>query len=350
MWGHRVVAALLASVVVGAGITAAQAAVDPKLTIANVTADRSAVAVSGLNTVPVQLTVTAKYNSTDPADAHLVLLVYLKRISGPGPNSLMLSTDLPLSTGTVQDGVWKGPVFVPSTAGGTFKVYAVGTGPFLALQAGGTPPDPTPFDGPTITVTGTNVPKVTAKVTPPIVPFGSGFTITWAITNTATAKPYGTRIKVLLGLDNQCAEEAGGIITLSTTGGLVVHQYPASSADPLNCLRIKSTPLDIIGLGLGVARPGVVSATPSRTSAPVGTIVPVNGNVLGPAGFCPVVLQRLYGATQWRGVSSAKTRQSGRYTVSAQPAYKGLIPYRVYFPKCYRYQAGVSRVFYIRGL
>jgi hypothetical protein len=93
-----------------------------------------------------------------------------------------------------------------------------------------------------------------------------------------------------------------------------------------------------------------VSAAPSKSSATVGTIVPVNGNVLGPAGFCPVVLQRLYGASQWRGVSTAKTRQSGRFTVSAQPAYKGLIPYRVYFPKCYRYLAGVSKVFYIRGL
>jgi hypothetical protein len=199
-------------------------------------------------------------------------------------------------------------------------------------------------------VTGVHLPKVTAKVTPPIVPFGPGFTITWAIIDSATGKPYGSRIKALLGLDNQCAEDAGGIDVLSTTGGLIVHKYPDSWAEPLNCLRIRSTPGDITGLGLFVFRPGVVSAAPSKASAKVGTIVPVNGTVAGPAGFCPVVLQRLYGATQWRGVSTAKTRQSGRFTVSAQPAYKGLIPYRVSFPKCYRYGAGLSRVFYIRGL
>ncbi|MFI5691585.1 hypothetical protein ACIA58_07080 [Kribbella sp. NPDC051586] len=351
MWGRRVVATLLASVVVGAGVTGAQAAVDPLLTVSGVTADRSAVAVSGLNTVAVQLQIIGKYNSTDPLNAKIPLVVFLKRISGSGPQKDLISTDLALKPGTtVQNGVWAGPVLVPSTANGTYKVYGVITGPFIAWQFGGTPPDPTPVDGPTITVTGLHQPKITAKVTPPIVPFGPGFTITWAIIDSATGKAYGTRIKALLGLDNQCAEDAGGIDALSTTAGLITHNYPDSAADPLNCLRIRSTPGDIAGLGLFVVRPGVVSATPAKAAAPVGTIVGVNGNVLGPAGFCPVVLQRLYGATQWRGVSTAKTRQSGRFTVSAQPAYKGLIPYRVYLPTCGRFLSGISRVFYIRGL
>jgi hypothetical protein len=345
-----VIAALLASIVMGAGITAAEAAVDPKLTVTSVTADRTTIAVSGLNTVPVRLTVAAKYDTTEPGDNDLVLLVYLKRISGTGPMQQLLSTDLPRTSGTVQNGVWSGPIHIPSTANGTYKVWGVSYGPYSTWQFGGMLPDPTPVDGPTLTITGTHQPRITAKVTPPVVPFGSGFRITWAITDKTTGKPYGTRVRAMLGLDNQCAEEAGGINVLTTTAGLIVHDYPASWADPLNCLRIKSNPLDIAGLGLAVIRPGVVSAAPSRAGATVGTIVPVNGNVLGPAGFCPVVLQRLYGASQWRGVSTATTRQSGRFTVSAQPAYRGLIPYRVYFPKCGRYLAGLSRVFYIRGL
>ena len=90
-----------------------------------------------------------------------------------------------------------------------------------------------------------------------------------------------------------------------------------------------------------------MSAVPSKASAAVGTVVPVNGRVLGPPVNCPVLLQRLYGASQWRQVSAAKVRLSGRYTVTAQPAYKGLIPYRVYFAACQRhYLTGVSPTFY----
>ena len=85
-------------------------------------------------------------------------------------------------------------------------------------------------------------------------------------------------------------------------------------------------------------------------SAPVGTIVPVNGTVSGAPNYCPVNLQRLYGATAWRTVGTAKVRQSGRYTVNAQPAYKGNIPYRVSFPRCGNFLAGISRTFTIKGL
>lgn len=350
MWGHRVVAALLASAVVGTGITAADAAIDPKLTVTSVTADRTTIAVSGLNTVPVKLTVAAKYNTTNPDDENLVLLVYIKRISGTGPMTELLSTDLPRTSGTVQDGVWSGPVHISSTANGTYKVYGVSYGPYFTWQAGGMLPDPTPVDGPTLTITGTHQPKVTAKVTPAVVPFGPNYTITWAITDRTTGKPYGTRVRAMLGVDNQCAEEAGGINVLTTAAGLITHSYASSDGEWGNCLRIKSTPLDITGLGLIVIRPGVVSAVPSKASAAVGTVVPVNGRVLGPPVNCPVLLQRLYGASQWRQVSTADVRLSGRYTVSAQPAYKGLIPYRAYFPACGRYLTGISPVFYIRGL
>lgn len=350
MWGHRAIAALLASVAVGTGITAAQAAVDPNLTVISVTASRTNIAVSGLNTVPVTMTVTAKYPNANPADEKPVLLVYIKRLSGPGPDNDLISTDLPYKTGDIRTGaVWSGPVYVPSTANGTYKVWGVSNGPFNTWQFGGMLPDPTPFDGPTLTIAGTHQPKITAKVTPAVVPFNASFTITWAITDRTTGKPYGSGIRALLGLDNQCAEDAGGIDVVSNSSGLIVHRYPASWAEPLNCLRIRSNPADIAGLGLLTVRPGVVSAAPSKTSAKVGTIVPVNGAVAGPASFCQVVLQRLYGASQWRGVSTAKNRESGRFTVSAQPAYQGLIPYRVYFPKCRRFLTGMSRVFYIRG-
>lgn len=341
---------LLTASVVGVslvGAPAAQAATDPKLKVTDVTISRTAVAVSGLNTVPVQIRVTGGYDSTDPGDASLTLVAFLERTGGTGPLTLMISTNLPRVSGTTQDGVWAGPVNVPSTANGTFQVTGVRTGPFF--PGGGSMIDPTPFNGPTLAVAGSHLPKFSAKVTPKVVPFGSAFSITWAVTDSQTGKPYGTRLRVLLGSDSECAEGAS-LAFLTSTAGLITKTYPASAADFLLCIQIPGTPVSTAGLGLFVARPGIVSAVPSRTSAPVGTIVPVNGSVAGAPYRCPVHLQRLTGATQWRTVSSGAVRQSGRFTVTAQPAYKGLIPYRVYFPTCGRYQAGLSRTFYIRGL
>lgn len=328
----------------------AQADPDPRLQVTNVTLDRKTVAVSGLNTVAAHLTVTGGYNSAEPGDANIPLTVWFKRTSGSGALTYLFSTDLPRTSGTTQNGVWAGPVNVPSTANGTVQVIGVTTGPFASRQFQPMPADPTPFNGPPLVVTGLHQPKVTAKVTPPAVPFGSGFSVTWAVTDASTGKPYGTRIRVFLGTDNQCVEDAGGFTVLTSTGGLVTHAYPASAADAVNCLQVKNPPGEIIGLGIGVARPGIVSAAPSATSAKVGAIVPVNGSVQGAPNPCKVVLQRLYGATQWRGVSVGVVRASGRFTVNAQPAYKGLIPYRVYFPACFNFQAGLSRTFSIRGV
>jgi hypothetical protein len=345
-------AALLTAPVVGlllGAVPSAQAAPDPNLTITNVTLSRTSVAVSGLNLVPITATVTGGYQSSEPGDVDLTMYVQLDRTGGTAPLRYLFSTDLKRIKGTTQDGIWQGPLNVPSTANGTFKVTGVYAIPFGYVPPG--PLDPTPYDGQTVTVTGYHLPKITASVIPKVVPFNSPYQIRWAVTDSATGKPYGTRIQVLLGVDNECAEYVGGFITKTDTNGIVTRSYQAAWGEAVNCLRLPGKPASINGLGLFVARPGVVSATPSKTSAPVGSIVPVNGNVLGAPFRCPVVLQRLYGATQWRGVSSGTVRASGRFTVNAQPAYKGLIPYRVYFAPCYnRYQAGVSKVFYIRGI
>jgi hypothetical protein len=344
-------AALLTAPVVGlllGSVPSAQAAPDPNLTITNVTLSRTTVAVSGLNLVPITATVTGGYKSTEPGDVDMTLFVVLERTGGTGPLRNMYSTDLKRISGTTLNGVWQGPLNVPSTANGTFKVTGVFAYPFGFVPAG--PLDPTPFDGPAVTVTGTNLPKITASVIPKVVPFNTPYSIKWAITNTATGKPYGSRIPVLFGVDNECAEYVGGITARTGTDGTVIKSYTAAQGYALNCLRLEGKPFAISVLGLVVARPGIVSAAPSKTSAPVGTIVPVNGSVAGPPVGCKVLLQRLYGASQWRGVSTASVRQSGRFTVNAQPAYKGLIPYRVYFPSCFHYQVGISKVFYIRGL
>ncbi|MGW6200194.1 hypothetical protein ACWF0M_28905 [Kribbella sp. NPDC055110] len=337
----RVLGALLAAPLVLAVFpVGAQAAPDPDLKIDSITLNKTSVAVSGLNTAPVTVTVTGTYG----ADAKTPVNVILERTGGSGQERTLFSTNLP----RLANGTWSGPLQVPSTANGTFKVTGVLTGPFF--PGSGSMTDPTPYAGPSLAVTGTHQPKITASVSPKVVPFGSGFSIKWAVTDAQTGKPYGSKVRVVLGTDNICAEYSGpGYTHLTGTNGVVTKAYTANDAEWVNCLLLPGNPASVGGQGLVVARPGVVSASPSKTSAPVGTIVPVNGSVMGAPSACKVQLQRLYGASQWRTVGTGAIRSSGRFTLNAQPAYKGLIPYRVYFPKCYNFQAGVSRAFSIRG-
>ncbi|MBB5981870.1 hypothetical protein [Kribbella solani] len=326
---------------------AAQAAPDPNLTITQVTLDRTSVAVSGLNTYPINVTVKGGYRSSEPGDQGLVLNVVLDRTGGTGSRNDIVSADLKRTEGTLANGTWTGRLNVASTANGTFKVVGVMTGPYGAPNPG-TPVDPTPYSGQTITVKGTNLPRISASVNPRVVPFGKPYTITWAVTNTATGKPYGSRIPIGLGVDVPCAE-GGSPMYRTGTNGVITKAYTANDAGALNCAHIMADPYYIVGQWLFPARPTAVAAAPTKTSAPVGTVVPVNGSVAYMTGACPVQLQRLYGRTAWRTVSNGKVRQSGRFTVNAQPSYKGVITYRVYVPACQPFVAGVSKSFSIRG-
>ncbi|WP_405063211.1 hypothetical protein OG474_16680 [Kribbella sp. NBC_01505] len=347
---RRVVAALLTASLVGValGVPAAQAAPDPDLTVTAARIIRTTpVAVTGLNTVPVTVEVDAKYAWAD-ANPGMTLWAILHRTAGTGQLQDLYTMPLTRYEGTTQNGKWRGVVNVPSTANGKFQLTDVMVGSFWPGSGDMTDPTPVP-NGPVLTVNGTNLPKLTAQVLPDPVPFGKGYSIRWTVINGSTGKPYGTKLKVWLPIDNGCVEQFGGPTYLTDTKGSVTKAYPAAAADALNCLQIPAQPSPSAFLSLFVRRPGIVSATPSKTSAPVGSIVPVEGKVGGAPQGCAVNLQRLYGKTAWRTVSTAKVRQSGRFTLSAQPAYKGNIYYRVSFPACYGYLAGLSKMFVISG-
>jgi hypothetical protein len=320
---------------------------DPLLTVTDVTLGRTTVTVSGLNRVAVGITVKAGYDSDDPGNQDLTLAVFLKRSGGTGAVSLMIAGRLTRSAGTLKNGTWTGVVEVPSTANGAFKVYGLIAG--WRLDDIGNMTTETLFDGPSITVNGVHQPKLAVQVIPRVVPFGSPYKVKAVIYDSATGKPYGSRIPLQVAVDNLCVEY-GPILKLTDKAGVLVTSLSAGAANWLNCVRVRGEYFDTLGLGFVPLRPGIVGATPSKTSARVGTIVPVNGTVAGAPSPCPVALQRLYGATRWRGVSLDKTRQSGRFTVRAQPPYKGNVFYRVYMPTCYQYQAGVSKAFVIRGI
>ncbi|GAB3941133.1 hypothetical protein GCM10029976_059940 [Kribbella albertanoniae] len=345
----RVVAALLVMPLVALALaaTTATAAPDPDLTVTAARILRTTpVAVSSLNLVPVTVEVDAKYTRPD-ANPDTTLFAILERSAGSGQLNHFYTTPLKRYEGTTQDGKWRGIVNVPSSANGKFELTGVMHGRFwwdddFELT-------PVPGTRPVLTVVGSNLPKITARVIPDPVPFGQGYAIRWSVINSQTAKPYGTRLKVALQNDTGCVESFGGSNALTDTNGNVTKTYPASIA--MNCLLLPGDPSTSGGLSIHINRPGIVSATPSKTSAPVGSIVPVNGVVMGAPDGCPVHLQRLYGATAWRNVGTANVRQlSGKFVLSAQPAYKGYIPYRVSFPACKHFRAGLSKTFTIRGI
>ncbi len=344
---RRFLAGLLAAPLVAAvlGSTSAQAAPDDKLSISDVTLSKAAVSVSGLATTTIDVTVKAGYNSDHPDDVDTTLYVYLVRTGGTGHLDHVASTELKRAAGTLKNGTWTGPLNIVSTANGTWKVASVGAGPY-GMEIG---IDPTPFDGPALHVTGTHAPRISYTVTPKTVPVGKPYSIKWTVSDSTTGKPFGSRITAWVGVDSPCAEGGGQKIQTDAAGNYT-KSYQASDANWLNCFLMYTDPYPS-GLGhASVMRLAGVSATPARTTAKVGTNVAVNGSVTGPPARCTINLQRLYGASQWRTVNSARVRDSGRYTLTATPAYRGKIPYRVLLPACYRFVTASSKPFTITGV
>jgi hypothetical protein len=342
----RVLAALLAAPLIALTLgtaTTAQAA-DPHVQVESLVLSRAGVAVSSLNTVPVTITMKAKANQSE----YDTYYVAFERIDGGGLKDSLYSMPLRVTKGSPLEGTWEGVVNVPSTVNGTIKVDRVIAGGYLLGCTSCSEDYPVKVDdGPTLAVTGTHIPKLTTTFTPKVVPYNSPFTIKWTMTDSQTGKPYGSRLKVMLREDNECVEGDFTTTTLTDTAGSITKKYTAG--DYAICYYVPGKPAPIFSAGARPTRPGIVTAIPSRTSAPVGTVVPVNGTAQL-AYNCPVNLQRLYGATAWRTVGTAKVRSSWRFTVNAQPAYKGKIPYRVQLPACNNILAGVSKTFYITGV
>lgn len=317
--------------------TVAQAA-EPDLQVDSLVLSRGSVAVSSLNTVPVTVTMKGSVKAGDYDTFY---------VEFTGARRELYSMSMKLIKGTLDDGTWQGVVNVPSTANGTIKATRVlgGSHPFGCGQCAFDPL--VTIDGPTLAVTGVHIPKITATVTPKTVSIGKPFTLKWTVTDSQTGKPYGTRIRMNPTEEVACAEGTDTRTVLSDVNGSVTLNETDSGS--LYCVRLPGNPAPIASEGTYIPILPAISATPSKTSAPVGSVVPVNGTVAYASG-CTVNLQRLYGASQWRTVGTAKVRSSGRFTVNAQPAYKGTIPYRVQFPVCNNFVAGVSKTFTIKGI
>lgn len=339
----RVLALAVVSVALGLAPVEASAevptVVDPGLIVHSVTLSRSSVAVSGLNVVPVQVQVSASYPATD-----VPLSVILERTAPGGSLRHLDASNLPRVSGSAGAGTWSGTLHVPSTAGGAWKVTAVLAG----FNSPATPvmSDPTPFDGPALSVTGVHQPRITMTTYPNPIPVGSAYAVGGKVVDSATGLPYGTQIPVEIGVDNFCVEYTRPVVR-STTAGTFAYRLPASAAAWVNCAILANGGTYVEGITISPVRVGWVAALPSATTGRVGASVSVDGK--SNATLCPVQLQRLRGDTQWRTVALARVRQSGRFTLLAPLTDTGTLIFRAYVPGCTSVSAAASRPFVIRS-
>ncbi|TDD57517.1 hypothetical protein E1263_23285 [Kribbella antibiotica] len=345
----RLAAAVFAAPLIFTVLSVTPAHADPLLTISEITLSKALVTVSGLATEQVAVTVKGGYNSDDPADAKTTLHVFLNSQDG-GMVDFMVSTELKRTAGTVKDGTWTGPLNVTSSQNSTYKAVAVAIGGY-GRPFTGTPPESTQFDGPTLKVIGTHAPKLTALQVPKVVAVGKPYVIKWTVTDADTGKFYETQIRALTGIGKACSDGSAPFQPgLTSPTGTIARAYQAADAKLPHCFLLPNDPYDRAFLGYQVQRLGGVGAVPAKTSAKVGTNVPVTGSVGGPPGRCRIDLQRLYGATAWRSVNTARVRDSGRFTLTATPASQGKIPYRVLMPACNNFVASSSKPFTITGV
>lgn len=314
-------------------------AVDPGLTVHSVTLSRASVAVSGLNVVPVQVHVSASHPAAD-----VPLSVLFERTADGGSLRSLAASNLPRVSGTGGTGVWSGTLRVPSTAGGEWKVTAVLAG--LNLPESPVMTDPTPFDGPTLSVRGLHQPRITLTTYPNPVPLGSAYAVGGKVVDSATGLAYGTQIPVEIGVDNFCVEYTRPVVR-STTAGTFAYRLPASAAAWVNCAILANGGTYVEGITISPVRVGWVAALPSATTGRVGASVSVDGK--SNATLCPVQLQRLRGDSQWRTVALARVRQSGRFTLLAPLTDTGTLIFRAYVPGCTSVSAAASRPFVIRS-
>lgn len=178
---------------------------EPVLTVSAVTLNRSRVAVSGLNTMPVRVTVAASYPTQAQGGSDVTSLTAIltrsPKVTWPGLNGLRV----PLRrVGTAQaPGTWTGVANIPSTLSGTLKVTAVTT--TAARDDGSDMTAPISFDGPSVRVTGVHVPAIAAAAVPrrPARTVRS-YAISGQVVDTATKAPYRSRIPVQLVIDGSC--------------------------------------------------------------------------------------------------------------------------------------------------
>lgn len=330
-------------------VGAAPAADNPSLRVSSITADRAAVSVSGLATTPVVLTVAATSTDTsplpDPRAGVDRLVVLLDHPSGhrppPGARDHLL-VPLVRVSGTRTDGLWRGVARIGSVHAGTLRAVGVYADPCFTC---GIDPQMTRVDGPVIRVAGTHVPRLEAGGLPrPVTAGASSVRLVGRLVDSATGRGYGTRVTLHETFDNLCVEAEGGDVLRATPNGSFDARIDTRRVRRqlwLNCVRLyaRSPASDgslvpLLGAGVTFDARTSLHARPSASAVRVGRAFRVTGRLGDPIGGCAVTVQRLRGATQWRGVATAPEGRGGTFTARVTPTVRGRGVYRAVLDAC----------------
>ncbi len=186
--------------------TATQGTPDPTPVVHGVRLNRSRVAVSGLNTMPVRVTVTASVLPPARGGNDQPWLTATLTRSPKATWPALTGTSVQLTrVGTAQmPGTWTGVLHVPSTLHGTLQVTQLSRVPAETDDGSMVPPIPV-TNGPTLRVTGVHQPRIAATPVPrkPATTIGS-YRIFGQVLDSATRRPYRSRINVDLVIDGEC--------------------------------------------------------------------------------------------------------------------------------------------------
>jgi hypothetical protein len=296
--------------------------------------------VSGLNvatvTVSVRLTDQDGVDQTgDPGSFLPTPLLRVEHVvSNPpgGDNQLVF---LSLASGTIYDGWWQGDVYVRSLYNGQVRVAFVEA---FDKQANGLQADPASsgFD-PRLTVTGTDLPALSAGFSPRIIPYPNSAAFKGRLVHSATGAPYAGISITIYGpaLDECClvikttTTDSNGYWGVALTNNQIPDFIDAAVAGPSGSV---DKNFFIVDRGLRPRMWWRVWAKSTSSRIRLGSTTTVYGSV-APAGVLTHIayLQRLVSGT-WKTVTQAQIHSSGRFYLTAHPPSRGYQRYRVLIP------------------
>lgn len=304
---------------------------DPYMSVDELTVSRTSVAVSGVATVPV--TVTVKAHSNGPSMQVLSLLWHHEPDSSQTGNPVIPLLRL---AGTPTDGTWRGVLHVGSVHNGTLRPDEIVADYCYVC---GWPDDAIPVEGPAISVAGSHIPRISLTLRPnPVALSASSVSLRAGVLDSQTGRPYRSPVAVWFGYDSVCAE--GGAnhrrMTVDGVATLRIDTRRDKAMLGLHCVFLNGPERDSEGSVVTLASVGeffhvttTLTSTPSAWSVRAGRPLVVRGRVAGANDrtFIEVTVQRLVGRSQWRELTTVP-QSNGAYKATIRPSTRGTLTLR----------------------
>ncbi len=322
----------------------------------------AAITVSGMDLGAVEIRVTGGFRA-ETNDTELALIFAPSGASSPEQRWVARLRNV---DGTARKGTWSGTLSVPATASGPLRATTLVQASCLDQQTACTPQSVT---GPTLQVTATHIPRLWAQVRPwPLPVSASRYEVVGSLVDSETGLGFRTPVRVALARDTDCANstlaglsrtatpdrrgEFRFVVTGSLTTNISSPSQGALSKLQLHCILAAAGTTTGgkggSGTGMGSVNAPVVlrtkapfllkasaTAAPSRRWVRLGTAVTITGRSQN--NLEPVTLQRLFGRSAWRTVTTFEPGVLGRFRLVTTPPTKGVMVYRTY-------QAGTTEV------